>query len=144
MNPDRILHISRRRFLASTSLAAAAVSFTSPRLVAEEESPVTVIRGASATAKITVQKLRGNISVLIGSGGNIGVLTGRDGKLLVDAGHHGIAAWTDRSARQPRAGTSEASRSTRTGIPITPTATSGCTRRAPKSPPTRTPANTSP
>ena len=37
---------------------------------------------AAATARITVQKLRGNISVLIGSGGNIAVLTGRDGKLL--------------------------------------------------------------
>jgi glyoxylase-like metal-dependent hydrolase (beta-lactamase superfamily II) len=30
--------------------------------------------------------LRGNISVLMGSGGNITVLTGSDGKLLVDAG----------------------------------------------------------
>src|SRR6266446_229964 len=83
MNPHQI---SRRRFLASTSLAAAAVSLTSRRLFAEAESPVTVIRGSAATAKITVQKLRGNISVLLGSGGNIAVLTGRDGKLLVDAG----------------------------------------------------------
>jgi glyoxylase-like metal-dependent hydrolase (beta-lactamase superfamily II) len=49
-------------------------------------SPVDVIRGAAATAKINVQKLRSNISVLEGSGGNIAVLTGRDGKLLVDAG----------------------------------------------------------
>jgi glyoxylase-like metal-dependent hydrolase (beta-lactamase superfamily II) len=45
-----------------------------------------VIRGAAATAKITIQKLHGNVSVLEGSGGNIAVLTGRDGKLLVDAG----------------------------------------------------------
>src|SRR5262249_51517229 len=36
-------------------------------------------------AKISVTKLRGNVSVLEGSGGNIAVLTGRDGKLLVDA-----------------------------------------------------------
>ena len=50
------------------------------------ESPVIVIRRAAATAEINVQKLRGNISVLEGSGGNIAVLTGRDGKLLVDAG----------------------------------------------------------
>ena len=68
MKPHQITHISRRRFLASTSLAAAAVSFTAPRLVAAEESPVTVIRGAAASAKITIQKLRGNISVLIGFG----------------------------------------------------------------------------
>jgi glyoxylase-like metal-dependent hydrolase (beta-lactamase superfamily II) len=56
------------------------------RLFADAESPVTTIRNAAATAQINVQKLRGNISVLEGSGGNIAVLTGRDGKLLVDAG----------------------------------------------------------
>jgi glyoxylase-like metal-dependent hydrolase (beta-lactamase superfamily II) len=50
------------------------------------ESPVIKIRNAAATAKISVHKLRGNISVLEGSGGNITVLTGRDGKVLVDAG----------------------------------------------------------
>ena len=50
------------------------------------ESPVIIIRNAAATAKINITKLRGNVSVLEGSGGNIVVLTGRDGKLLVDAG----------------------------------------------------------
>src|ERR1043166_8768387 len=50
------------------------------------ESPVMAIRNAAATAKINVHKLRGNLSVLEGSGGNITVLTGRDGKVLVDAG----------------------------------------------------------
>ena len=50
------------------------------------ESPVITIRNAAATAKITVHKLRGNLSVLEGSGGNITVLTGRDGKVLVDSG----------------------------------------------------------
>jgi glyoxylase-like metal-dependent hydrolase (beta-lactamase superfamily II) len=50
------------------------------------ESPVIIIRNAAATAKINVTKLRGNVSVLEGSGGNITVLTGRDGKVLVDAG----------------------------------------------------------
>jgi glyoxylase-like metal-dependent hydrolase (beta-lactamase superfamily II) len=40
---------------------------------------------AAATAKVTVQALRRNISVLLGAGGNIAVLTGPDGKLLVDA-----------------------------------------------------------
>src|SRR5215467_16295825 len=52
----------------------------------EANSPVTIIRDAAATAKINVTKLRGNISVLEGSGGNIAVLTGSDGKVLVDAG----------------------------------------------------------
>jgi glyoxylase-like metal-dependent hydrolase (beta-lactamase superfamily II) len=55
-------------------------------LFASAESPVIAIRKAAATARITVIKLRGNISVLEGSGGNIAVLTGRDGKLLVDTG----------------------------------------------------------
>ena len=54
--------------------------------IAALESPVITIRNAAATAKITVHKLRGNVSVLEGSGGNITVLTGRDGKVLVDAG----------------------------------------------------------
>jgi len=57
-----------------------------PIALAALESPVITIRNAAATAKISVTKLRGNISVLQGSGGNIAVLTGLDGKLLVDAG----------------------------------------------------------
>jgi glyoxylase-like metal-dependent hydrolase (beta-lactamase superfamily II) len=52
----------------------------------EDESPVNIIRNAAATAKIKVTTLRGNVSVLEGSGGNIVALTGRDGKVLVDAG----------------------------------------------------------
>jgi hypothetical protein len=39
-----------------------------------------------------VQRLRGSVNVLTGSGGNITVLTGRDGKLLVDAGISTAAA----------------------------------------------------
>ena len=62
------------------------------RLFAAAESPVITIRNAAASAKITVTKLRGNVSVLEGSGGNIAVLTGRDGKLLVDAGIPGTRA----------------------------------------------------
>lgn len=86
MNTNSKLQVSRRRFLAASSLATAAVVLTPRWLSAQSESPVLVIRGAAATAKITVQKLRGNVSVLEGSGGNIAVLTGRDGKLLIDAG----------------------------------------------------------
>jgi glyoxylase-like metal-dependent hydrolase (beta-lactamase superfamily II) len=52
----------------------------------EGESPVIIIRNAAATSKIKLTKLRGNVSVMEGSGGNITVLTGRDGKVLVDAG----------------------------------------------------------
>jgi glyoxylase-like metal-dependent hydrolase (beta-lactamase superfamily II) len=40
----------------------------------------------AATAMVTVQALRRNVSVLLGAGGNIAVLTGPDGKLVIDAG----------------------------------------------------------
>ncbi len=78
--------VSRRRFLASTAFATAGAWLIPRRLFAEVESPVIIIRRAAASAKINVQRLRGNVSVLEGSGGNIAVLTGSDGKLLVDAG----------------------------------------------------------
>jgi len=78
--------VSRRHFLATASIAAAGMGLAPRRLLAEDVSPVITIRQAAATAKIEVTRLRGNVSVLEGSGGNIAVLTGRDGKLLVDAG----------------------------------------------------------
>ncbi len=77
--------LSRRRFLASGGLAAAAVCIAPRRLLAEEDNLVPNAFKEAATAKIEVQKLRRNISVLLGAGGNIAVLTGPDGKLLVDA-----------------------------------------------------------
>jgi glyoxylase-like metal-dependent hydrolase (beta-lactamase superfamily II) len=86
MKTNQFPQFSRRRFLASATVAATAACFMPRRLFAAGESPVTVIRDEAATAKITITKLRGNISVLEGSGGNIAVLTGKDGKLLVDAG----------------------------------------------------------
>jgi len=77
--------ISRRHFLASSMVVTAGVCLM-PRRLAAAESQVVTIRNAAARAKITVTKLRGNVSMLEGSGGNIAVLTGTDGKLLVDAG----------------------------------------------------------
>ncbi len=78
--------VSRRHFMRLSVVAATGVWLMPRRLFAAAESPVVTIRNAAASAKITVTKLRGNVSVLEGSGGNIAVLTGRDGKLLVDAG----------------------------------------------------------
>ena len=86
MNKNQACEISRRHFLGSALLAGAVICFTPRRLFGGDGSPVTIIRDAAATAKINVTKLRGNVSMLEGSGGNIAVLTGRDGKLLVDAG----------------------------------------------------------
>jgi len=77
--------ISRRHFLAAGGLTFAA-AFLAPRgLYAEEDDLVGHALKEAARAKVTVQTLRRNISVLLGPGGNIAVLTGPDGKLLVDA-----------------------------------------------------------
>src|SRR5215469_13050135 len=43
----------------------------------------------AGAATVSVYKLRGNVSVLMGAGGNIVVLPGRAGKLLIDAGFAG-------------------------------------------------------
>ena len=75
---------SRRSVLVGLAIS---VAWLAPgHAVAEAGSPGVKSNEAAATADITVQRLRGNISVLMGSGGNVTVLTGPDGKLLVDAG----------------------------------------------------------
>ncbi len=79
------IELSRRDFLASGSLALTAACFTPTSLLAREDDLVPNAFKEAATAKIDVQKLRRNVTVLLGPGGNIAVLTGPDGKLLVDA-----------------------------------------------------------
>jgi hypothetical protein len=70
---------ARRRFLEYTSVAASA-ALLAPRYVFAEASKVDApglveqARKGAASATITVQKLRGNVSVLMGAGGNIAVL----------------------------------------------------------------------
>ncbi len=76
--------VSRRQFLISSGVVAAAACLAPPRLFSQQ-GLVEMALKESATAKITVQTLRRNISVLLGPGGNIAVLTGPDGKLLIDA-----------------------------------------------------------
>jgi glyoxylase-like metal-dependent hydrolase (beta-lactamase superfamily II) len=78
--------ISRRQFLAAGGLAAATACLAPTALFGQSDD--VLVPGAlkeAATANVTVQALRRNISVLLGAGGNIAVLTGPDGKLLVDA-----------------------------------------------------------
>jgi glyoxylase-like metal-dependent hydrolase (beta-lactamase superfamily II) len=53
---------------------------------AEVTTPVLEINKEAVNPTITVQKLRGNLSVVMGSGGNIVVLNTPSGKLLGDAG----------------------------------------------------------
>lgn len=86
MNIKEVPTISRGRFIAAASCSAAAVLLAPRRLFAQSSNIVATMRSEAAKAKISVQPLRGNISVLTGSGGNIAVLTGKDGKLLIDAG----------------------------------------------------------
>jgi glyoxylase-like metal-dependent hydrolase (beta-lactamase superfamily II) len=77
--------LARRQFLASASLAATAAWLAPRDAFPEEDHLVVDALKEAATAKVRVQTLRRNISVLLGAGGNIAVLSGPDGKLLVDA-----------------------------------------------------------
>jgi glyoxylase-like metal-dependent hydrolase (beta-lactamase superfamily II) len=76
--------VSRRQFLISSGVAVAAACLF-PSRVFSQQGLVEMALKESATAKVTVQTLRRNISVLLGPGGNIAVLTGPNGKLLIDA-----------------------------------------------------------
>jgi glyoxylase-like metal-dependent hydrolase (beta-lactamase superfamily II) len=77
--------ISRRQFVAAGGLSVAAGWLAPGALFAQEDTLVIDALKEAATAKITVQALRRDISVLMGAGGNIAVLTGPDGKLLIDS-----------------------------------------------------------
>jgi glyoxylase-like metal-dependent hydrolase (beta-lactamase superfamily II) len=82
--------LSRRGFClccaGSDEFASGGGRPTPREVFAKAQGIVDTIRTAAANAPIQVHRLRGNVSLLEGSGGNIAVLTGPDGKLLVDAG----------------------------------------------------------
>ena len=88
-SPSRQM-ISRRGFcmccVAATSAAVGRGWLTPRQAFAEARNLVDLIRDSAAEASIKVHKLRGNVSILEGSGGNIAVLTGKDGKVFIDAG----------------------------------------------------------
>jgi glyoxylase-like metal-dependent hydrolase (beta-lactamase superfamily II) len=81
---------SRRRFclccIGSATFAATGGWLSPAQVFAEARELVELIRSEAAKAPIKVHRLRGNVSVLEGSGGNVAVLIGADGKVLVDAG----------------------------------------------------------
>ena len=84
-------HLLSRRHFCLCCMTGAAFATTggwlTPRQAfAEARGLVTLIKDSAASSPVTAYKLRGNVSVLEGSGGNIAVLTGPDGKVLVDAG----------------------------------------------------------
>lgn len=72
--------------LSLTALAVSVMWPAAARVSAQATSPVTRINEEAARADITVESLRGDVSVLSGSGGNIVVFSSPEGKLLVDAG----------------------------------------------------------
>lgn len=78
-DPSRSLLAGLAFVLAVTT--SAAIADSAPR-----ETPYDQINAEAARAQITVQPLRDNLTVLMGSGGNITVLTSPDAKLMVDAG----------------------------------------------------------
>lgn len=85
MEQEITTEISRRKFLATAGLTFAGACIAPRNLSTEEDHLVKDAFREAATAKIRVQALRRNISVLLGPGGNIAVLTGPDGKLVIDA-----------------------------------------------------------
>ena len=85
MAPVPSRNMSRRQFFAAGGLTLAAACSARINLMAETEGIVAGAFKEAATAKVTVQKLRRDVSVLLGPGGNIAVLTGPDGKLMIDA-----------------------------------------------------------
>ena len=94
MTNNQVSNISRRSFLTSSAFAATAFLLAPKEFFAKDKAVsisglVQQARKDAASAAITIQKLRGNVSVLLGGGGNIAVLPGRDGKLLIDAGYAG-------------------------------------------------------
>ena len=79
--------VSRRRFVASAGILAAAAWLSPRSLLATGENIVLTARKRAETATITVETLRGDVKALIGSGGNIAVLTGTEGKVIIDSGY---------------------------------------------------------
>jgi glyoxylase-like metal-dependent hydrolase (beta-lactamase superfamily II) len=79
--------ISRRRFLAISTAAAAAPLVPCSLFAQQPQDFLTKARAANANNKITATPLRRNVTFLGGAGGNIAVLTAKEGKLLVDSGY---------------------------------------------------------
>lgn len=81
------MHISVRS-LRTLFARCAAITLSALALwsTAHAETPYDRINADAASLPVAVSHVRGDISVIAGSGGNIGVLAGPDGLLLVDAG----------------------------------------------------------
>ncbi len=85
---------TRRGFLRSAGALAAgtwlagrhAGALGAAPVRSAKDGPVQQLRRAAASDPVRVQRLRGGVQVLMGSGGNVAALAGGDGVLLVDSG----------------------------------------------------------
>ena len=80
-------------------IVLALVSPVAPAVWAQASTPYAQINAEAASSAITVNPVRGSITVLEGSGGNITVLSGAEGLLMVDAGIAVSAAKLDTALR---------------------------------------------
>lgn len=71
---------------SATAFAATGAWLSPSEAFAKAQSIVDQIKAAAAQAPIEIHNIRGNVSILEGSGGNIAVLTTAGGKVLIDAG----------------------------------------------------------
>jgi glyoxylase-like metal-dependent hydrolase (beta-lactamase superfamily II) len=72
--------------LSRALIVLAVMAPVAPAVCAQASTPYEQINAEAATSAISVHPVRGNISVLEGSGGDITVLSGAEGLLMVDAG----------------------------------------------------------
>lgn len=78
----------RGGWIRAAGLVALSLSVPCASVLAQvpEVSPVTKINEAAAKPDIELTPVRGNLTMVSGSGGNITVLTGAEGKFMVDGG----------------------------------------------------------
>src|SRR5260370_27350381 len=82
--------LSRRGFclccMGASTFAATGGWLSPSQAYAEARNIVDMIRDDAAKAPIKVHRLRGDVSILEGSGGNISVLTGADSTVFIYVG----------------------------------------------------------
>src|SRR5215469_11801314 len=89
------LSISRRGFLAFAGAASGVALLVPRQILAQDDGLVQMARRSASAGNITVQKLRGNISVPDGCRWKHRGFAGPDGKLLIDAGFAGSRPKTE-------------------------------------------------
>ncbi|MFD0764606.1 MBL fold metallo-hydrolase [Mucilaginibacter lutimaris] len=78
--------LNRRQFITSAGLLSGMLMLAPGDLFAQKGSPVTMIIEEARKSAVKATKLRGNLTLLEGSGGNIILSAGEKGNLMVDAG----------------------------------------------------------